>query len=531
MHDVSRSSRKAICCFWGVVVLCTIRTHAAPLPADPNNAALLYYQAFLHRPEPNEAEKELVDHGGMDTVYGYLRGAPIAFDPNVEPRLRELEARLGPRPTLFDKMTPAEFSELLSWQLSFSELSSLRDDHERQKKTRGVDPNRAIRDYIRSCREALELVQDASELPECDWGLRHSQGMASPLPQLVEIRSFAFVLRTDALIHAVDGDFRAAFERCLMMRRMARHVGDDKYLLYCLAKALDGQALRCMQFVLGYMEPDADTLEWLKHHLGDEGLPLSSPARALRMDFEHVLQSLRNNTEMLDKVREGMRLKGQIRTVLRQESASEVGRVEIFQNTERMTDEELEELNEIMTLLKQEPEQEAGNVEGVRDAGDLTDEALVALAAKSYAAFLDSALGVMESDLPYRDKISELKRLKEDIENEYGNNRVAQRMMLTHPERILGLSVVMACSTELAGAYGLHVRHKAHVNAVMVGVGIHLVNARQGRLPESLPDGLPQDPFTGRDFKYERTEEGFALSLPDEAIAGNRRPPYEFRVR
>ncbi len=402
---------------------------------------------------------------------------------------------------------------------------------ERQERVRGVDPNKTIRDYIRSCRGAIQFAQAASELPECDWGIRHSQGTAFPLPQLTEIRSLAFVLRTDALIHAVDGDFRTAFERCLTMRRIARHMGDDTYLIYGVSKALDGQAWRCMQFILGYMDPDADILEWLKDQFGDEAFPLSSPARALRMDFEHVLQSLRNSTEMLDKVREAMRLKGQMRTVLRQEPAQQVVHAETGQDAERVTDEELEELNEIMTLFQQEPEQEAGNVEGVRDADDLVDEALVALAAKPYAAFLDSALAVMGSDLPYRDKISELRRLEEDIEGEYGNNRVAQRMMLTHPERVLGLSIVIASPTELSGVYRLHVRHQAHVNAVMAGIEIHLVNARQGRLPERLPDGLPQDPFTGRDFKYEITEEGFALSLPDEAIAGDRRPPHKFRIR
>jgi hypothetical protein len=524
MHDVSRGSRKAICCFWGVIVLCTIRAHAAPLPPDPTNAALLYYQAFLLRPEPNEAEKELVYNGTMDKTYEYLRGAAAAFDPNVEPRLRELEAKLGPRPARSGPMGLSDYYDL-------SLLSSLREEHARQERTRGIDPNRAIRDYIRRCQKAVEFAQTASELPECDWGIRHSQGIAFPLSQLTEIRSLAFVLRTDALIHAADGDYRMAFERCLMMRRVARQVGDDTYLLYGVSKALDCQALRCMQFVLGYMEPDADTLEWLKHQFGDEAFPLSSPARALRMDFEHVLQSLRNDKEMVSKVREAMRLKGQIRTLLRQESAPHVGHTETGQGAERVTDEELEELNEIMTRFKQEPEQAAGNVESVRDTGDLTDEALVALAAKSYAAFLDSALGVMESDVSYRDKIPELTRLEEDIENEYGNNRVAKQMMLTHPERAMGLSVVIACSTELAGVYTLHVRHRADVNAVVAGIEIHLVNARQGRLPERLPEGLPRDPFTGRDFKYEITEDGFVLSLPDEDIAGDGRPPYGFRVR
>jgi len=517
MCDVRCGLSRVVCCFGGVVVLCAIGAQAGSLPADPTNAALLYYRAFLLCPEPNAVEQELVHNAMLDRTYEYLGGAPIPFDPNVEPRLRELEARVGPRPRRFDKMTPDDFCAL-------AELSSLRHQHARQEKMCGVDPNRAIRGYIRRCREALELAQDASKLPECDWGIQHSKGIASRLPQSLEIRSLGFVLQTDALIHAADGDYRAAFERCLLLRRIAEQVGDDTYFLYCVSKSLDGVALRCIRAILGCTEPDADTLEWLKHQLDDGGM-LSPPAKSLRVNFEHVLQTLRNNTSMLDKVREAMRLNGQIRSQLKQEPW------QVGQDVESLTDEDRKEVEEIMTLFGAESERPVGDVEVVREAEGLTDDELIALASQSYAAFLESALAVMDSDLPYRDKMSELNRLKEEIENEYGDNRVARRTLLTHPEGLLGLSVVMASRTDLGDVYTVHLCHLADVNVLMAGIEVHLINARQGGLPEMLPEGLPKDPFTGRDFKYEITEDGFTLSVRDQDIAGDRRRPYAFRVR
>jgi hypothetical protein len=56
---------------------------------------LLYYQAFLLRPEPNEVERELIYDGRMEDIRAYLSGAPVAFEPDVEPRLRELETGIG----------------------------------------------------------------------------------------------------------------------------------------------------------------------------------------------------------------------------------------------------------------------------------------------------------------------------------------------------------------------------------------------------------------------------------------------------
>jgi hypothetical protein len=65
--------------------------------------------------------------------------------------------------------------------------------------------------------------------------------------------------------------------------------------------------------------------------------------------------------------------------------------------------------------------------------------------------------------------------------------------------------------------YTLKTRIEAHANAVRAGIKICLVRAESNRLPQTLPEGLPKDAFSGEGFEYKRTEGGFVLRcrVPD----------------
>jgi len=53
MRNINYNSKKAICYICVILFLWTLGAHGATLPPDPDNAALLYYQAFLLLPDPN----------------------------------------------------------------------------------------------------------------------------------------------------------------------------------------------------------------------------------------------------------------------------------------------------------------------------------------------------------------------------------------------------------------------------------------------------------------------------------------------
>lgn len=79
--------------------------------------------------------------------------------------------------------------------------------------------------------------------------------------------------------------------------------------------------------------------------------------------------------------------------------------------------------------------------------------------------------------------------------------------------------------------YSLSVRGKTHSNAVRAAVDIYLVKAKAGKLPDSLPAGLPKDLFSGRDFEYEKTARGFILRCRGKDLSKNEIYEYKFEVK
>ena len=426
MKSFKHNSRKVIFGISASLVLWALEAQAAAaLPPNPNNAALLYYQAFLLCPKPDAYTRE--------SIYKALRG---------------------------------------------------------------TEPDEKVRKYLnlQSCRKTIKLIEAAAQIPVCNWGIPYSQGLGVRLPQLVEIRDFVLILRADALLLAADEDYRAAFERCLMIRRFARHVGDDAILLYSSSITVDRNALSCIQHLLGYMKPDIETLTWLKNRLSVESGASTSPARVSKLDFELAVQSLRMNADILENTRQAMLMKEQIKALTRERLA---------QNT--------------------------GNAKEVQS---LTDEELISLARKPYDDFLNSALQVMDSGMPYEKKYAEIKRLTDELEKEFGGDTAATIMMLAHPEKMLTLSIVMACADQVLKLYNVHVRHTTHLNALKAAIEIYLVRAKTGKLPDKLPDYLPKDLYAGRDFGYEITDEGFALRCQGEEFQkGRMRRMLEFKVK
>jgi len=378
MRKISFNAKKAICGICVILILWTIRANAASLPPDPDNAALMYYQAFLLRPEPDADVSSSID-------------------------------------------------EVIS----------------------GGEPNDKLREYLNlpDCRETIELAEAAAQLPRCDWGIRYSQGFGAPLPQLEHFRPLRFLLYADARVLAADGDYRAALDRCLTIRRIAGHIGDDSMINYAISVGTDRSALRYIRNILGSMPPNDETLIWLRGRLAAVQGMAPSLARALEMDLELILQTLRMDTD------------------------------------------------DLVWLREQLIENEGENAEYI---WSLTDEELLALVVEPYADFLNYALRVIDSEMTYEEKYNELQRLIEELKEEFSG--------------VLGLKqLIIALSPQLIEIYTLQVRHAAQLNALKVAIEIYLVTSNTGQLPDTLPDYLPKDPFSGQDFEYEIKENGFVL--------------------
>jgi len=178
-------------CICGLMVLCMSGTQASTLLADPNNGALLYYQAFLLRPEPDYVTDQIIRKIQSEDFDKFLRSGKLEFGTDTEEQIRAHEEKLKnyaadpnkARPEFDEMMPEGQYEGYLH-----SALDQLRERLEYEQKMAGVDPNKTIRDYMRECRGAIELAQAASEMPRCDWGLLYSRGFTLGPPILVKIK-------------------------------------------------------------------------------------------------------------------------------------------------------------------------------------------------------------------------------------------------------------------------------------------------------------------------------------------------------
>ena len=401
MRNINYSGKKAICSICIILVLWTFGVHSATLPPDPDNAALLYYQAFLLRPEP-------------------------------------------------DADTSASIDEVLS----------------------GGKPDEKLREYLdlRDCRETIEFAEAAAQLPQCNWGIRFSQGIGAPLPQLVNLRPLSFLIYADARVLAADGDYRAALGRCLTIRRIAGHVGDDTTLNYYVSLSLDGLAHSCTQDVLGSIPPDVDILTWLRGQLVVVRDVFPSFFMAMEMDLERVLQTILTNPDDFAWFREQLA--------------------------------------------------ESTNDDNTRDEIlGLTDEELIALVRKPYEDFLNSVFHVMDSEMTYGEKFLEIQRLT-NILVEYDRDMAGGYLIVWS----------LAGADQIDEFYNIMVRNTAQFNALKSAIEIYLIKAKTGQLPETLPDGLPKDPYSGQDFVYETTRYGFVLRCREKEIIADILREFEFKI-
>jgi hypothetical protein len=395
MSNINLRNRKTICFVFGFIFIYAFAAQATVSLPAPDNAALLYYQAMLLRPELDD-----------DTF--------ISFD------------------------------RVLS----------------------GDDPDEKIREYLNlpdSC-EAIRLAEAASKILDCSWGLSRPQGYKTLLTQA---RQLTFFLEVDARTLAVDGQYRIALERCLSIRRFARHLYDEGFLGYAIAVPIDSRALRCIHYILGLMPRDRDILIWLQSQISNvQGAP-PPPGRAYEIGLNDDIQWLSEDPDLIEKWREYI--------------------------SDNIEDESLRQ--EILTL---------------------NDEEVLERVKESYNKFLSSANRIVGSDMPYQQKHLELKKSEEELKSD----------PIVDPFYYLLISL----PRNVAEQHDIYVQGITVFNATRVAIEIYLIKAETGQLPEELPSDLPKDPFTGQDFGYNVTDKGFIISFDPEDLGDLRIRQFEFAI-
>jgi len=153
----------------------------------------------------------------------------------------------------------------------------------------------------------------------------------------------------------------------------------------------------------------------------------------------------------------------------------------------------------------------ADNIRRLRNA----DDKFFADSKVYYLDVMTDAIAAL--DLPYQQSHKRLEELNERVRKESQEKADA---VLTG---ILTPAATKVCSSET--------RNRTFFNAVTAAIDVYIVRARTGRLPDTLPAGLPMDLFSGKDFEYEKTAEGFVLRCRGKDLDKDEIPQYEFKVR
>jgi hypothetical protein len=131
-----------------------------------------------------------------------------------------------------------------------------------------------------------------------------------------------------------------------------------------------------------------------------------------------------------------------------------------------------------------------------------------------YADRVSEMLSVLGSSMPYDQAHAEFERLASDFDPDDPASVAAGALLPALP-RVLTLKV----------------RSEAQANAMTVGVDLCLQRAETGKLPDALPAGSPKDPFSGEDFEYERTDDGFILRCRGKDLDKDTAWEYAFAVK
>jgi hypothetical protein len=120
-------------------------------------------------------------------------------------------------------------------------------------------------------------------------------------------------------------------------------------------------------------------------------------------------------------------------------------------------------------------------------------------------------------DLPYPEGYSKLKDLPAKPQREFAEN----------PDATLTVALAPAWQKIYMQSIGLG----THTNSIRAAIEIYILKAGTGKLPDTLPAGLPVDLYSGKPFQYEKTAEGFILRCRGKDLGKDRINEYQFKVK
>jgi len=142
------------------------------------------------------------------------------------------------------------------------------------------------------------------------------------------------------------------------------------------------------------------------------------------------------------------------------------------------------------------------------------DEETLEKARRTYSECVKTGLIILSTPMGYEQAHSQLKKSASNFDPN-DPAAAATRAFIPSLVRILTLKT----------------RAETHANAIKAAIEVLLRRAKTRRFPDTLPSGLPKDLFSGKDFRYEKTKDGFTLRCRGKDLDKNETYKYEFKVK
>jgi hypothetical protein len=157
--------------------------------------------------------------------------------------------------------------------------------------------------YVTDYGSAIELAVLGSRSPFCEWAIPHRPGDAIRSKLSASLRSLAFLCGAEVQIVALNREYEVALARCMTLRQVAEHLAEDAGIYYLEPVTVEGRALIFTHRVLDIMPPNAKSLLWLKQELGPTPGFVVGLADWIRRDFEQNLEAARRRGTTLTWLR------------------------------------------------------------------------------------------------------------------------------------------------------------------------------------------------------------------------------------
>lgn len=412
----------------------------------------------------------------------------------------------------------------------------------------GAEPNMEIKTFLGKWLPSMKISEVASRMPECTWAVWPEQVWPEEKTGRVFLiessKDFSHIIAVDAITLASEAHYRAALERCMTLRRIGRHLSYDTGL-HLLSDACDSMALRTIRCILAEIPLDIDVLTWLRVQLATfqeyttllEGYLQKDLKAKMDMVQSYSIPRLRG---MLLKRAPDERTKQHIRNLTDDQVRNQA--LEAVQGS----------FDSIFAILHSNKSAEQKYTE-IREATDYTKnkdtfELLIKID-NNFGGDIYELIPGRDIEMTEEQRLPEIQKIidksaepdtielltrfskvlgKETNFDFLVNREMTDKQKCDEMQKViheLGDAYAIETSTFGLSWYQInfiesemdrHTAQMAQINCIRAAVELYLMLAKTGQLPKELPDYLQKNPYTGRDFLYEITDDGFILGCQSE---------------